>query len=836
MTQIAMRASWLCAMLAAAGLTQVWTASSGECEACRYVQPTSTAMDIESQRAATTQLIVWQTFQALPARHQQIIREKLTGAAEVACDHTCAPAEVSPETWAKMTPLQRRMLERIREVNANGPRVAMCFAPDTPQDIVDAFNTVMFSPRFQQTGRWSATAMDPGPFAQGEPTVLTYSFVPDGTFVPNLIGVTGNSNLFARLNSLYGSPATWQGLYQQIFTHWSELAGVSYVFEANDDGVDLNGAAGVLGVRGDLRMAGITIDGNSGVLAYNNFPNDGDMVIDTADNAFNDLSNNSLLLRNTLAHEHGHGMGQLHVCPIQQTKLMEPFLSLAFDGPQFDDILNAQRHYGDPMEENDSAGTATVLGTLGNGSTTTELASIDDNGDVDYYEISVTQPKELTVTCTPLGSTYTQGPQTSQCNTGSSFNALTVQNLSVDVLESNGSTIRASADSNPAGVAESLTTVLPVAGTYYVRVNPGTADNIQRYDLTLDVADPPFIPLSVVITSSVPNFVSAGSTIDIDVSVNEGDESLTSGPTLNYRLSGGAYTPIAMTANGGMSYSGSVPAVDCNDTPEFYVSATGSTSGEVTAPDNGAANPLSVAVGELTVIIDDNSETDIGFTVSGTATDGQWDRGVPVNNDRGDPPTDADGSGQAWLTDNDPANTNSDVDGGTTTLTSPVIDLSSGGTISYSYWLNDVASGPIGVEDSMVVEVATNAGGTNWQTVRTYTTVAAVWRQDSIAVGSEVAASSTIRIRFSVSDNTPGDVVEGGLDAFHVESVACEPVAQPCPEDFDGSGTIDLPDLAFLLANFGAIGPNPADLDNDNMVSLSDLSGFLAVFGATCPT
>ncbi len=835
MTQSAMRSSWLVAMLAAAGLAQAWTAQTTDCQACRHDGPTSVT-DQDEVKAAAARMIAFQTFNALPARDQAKIKAKLGLTSATDCAEVCASREVAPETWAKMTPLQRRMLERVREVNANGPRVALCFAPDTPQDIVEAFNTAMVSSRYQQIARWSETAMDPGPFSQGEPTVLTYSFVPDGTFVPNLIGVTGNSNLFARLNSIYGSPAVWQPIYAQMFDRWSELCGTTYVLETNDDGVTLNNNPGILGVRGDLRMAGIPIDGNSGTLAYNNFPDDGDMVIDTADNAYNDTSGSSLLLRNILAHEHGHGMGQLHVCPIQQTKLMEPFLALAFDGPQFDDILNAQRHYGDPLEENDTAGTATDLGTLGNGSTTVELASIDDNGDVDYYEIAVSAPKELTVTVTPLGFTYTEGPQTSQCNTGSSFNALTVHNLSVDVLESNGSSIRAGTDANPAGVAETLTTILPVAGTYYVRVNPSSTNNIQRYDLTLDVADPPFIPLSIVITSPVPAFVAAGTALDVDATITEGDESLTGSPTLRYRFDGGAYQSIAMTDNGGGSYSGTLPAVACDDTPEFYVSATGTVTGEVTAPDNGAANPLSVAVGELMLIIDDNAETDIGWTVSGNATDGQWDRGVPVDNDRGDPPADADGSGQAWLTDNDAGNSNSDVDNGTTTLTSPVIDLSSGGVISYSYWLNDIPGGPIGAEDSMTVEVATNAGGTNWQTLRTYSSVLASWQSDSIDVGVEVAASATIRVRFSVSDNTPGDVIEGGMDAFQVEAVICEDVPPPCPEDFDGSGMVDLADLSFLLANFGSSGPNPADLNNDGSVGLDDLSGFLAVFGLICGT
>ena len=59
----------------------------------------------------------------------------------------------------------------------------------------------------------------------------------------------------------------------------------------------------------DMRMAGHPIDGNSGILAFNYFPNTGDMVIDTSDNFFATTTSNSLRLRNVLAHEHGHGLG-----------------------------------------------------------------------------------------------------------------------------------------------------------------------------------------------------------------------------------------------------------------------------------------------------------------------------------------------------------------------------------------------------------------------------------------------------------------------------------------------------------------------------------------------
>src|SRR6185295_818150 len=136
----------------------------------------------------------------------------------------------------------------------------------------------------------------------------------------------------------------------------------------------------------------------------NYFPDHGDMIIDTADNFFSDTSGNSLRLRNTLAHEHGHGLGISHVCPANQTKLLEPFISTSFDGPQHDDTLAGNRGYGDDREKNDTPSTATNLGALPNGTTTTVTeVSADDHSDVDYYRLMIAAPRLLTVAMTPVG-------------------------------------------------------------------------------------------------------------------------------------------------------------------------------------------------------------------------------------------------------------------------------------------------------------------------------------------------------------------------------------------------------------------------------------------------
>ena len=284
----------------------------------------------------------------------------------------------------------------------NPAPVTFCLAPGASDELMTTVGPLpeIFSDnRYQASTRWSATATNGGGLVQGDPTVITWSLVPDGTIInaaiPGQGEVTGPSNLFAWLNTLYpGGQAEWLPLFEDIFDRWAELSGITYVFEPNDDGGSMpipnvsSGAPGLVGVRGDVRISAHRIDANGSgglnVLAYNYFPNTGDMVLDSEDSFFNNQAGNSLGFRNVLAHEHGHGLGFSHVCPVEQTKLMEPIASLAFDGPQHDDILAINRNYGDPLEHNDTTGTATDLGALSAGTTMIDTVSMDGTSDQDF--------------------------------------------------------------------------------------------------------------------------------------------------------------------------------------------------------------------------------------------------------------------------------------------------------------------------------------------------------------------------------------------------------------------------------------------------------------------
>ncbi len=758
---------------------------------------------------------------------------------------------ISREKFDEIRPIHRKVLVTLAErAERRDMPVAACFAPGSDPELAMALSDLLYNQaqRFQQTGRWSTTALSGGGLGQGQPTTITYGYVPDGTFVPDLIGgASGNSQLFVWLNGIYGNAATWQALFDQVFDRWEELSGNTYVYEPNDDGVNLNGLPGVAGVRADCRIAAIGIDGGGGILAYNNFPDDGDMVLDAFDGFYNSTGNNSLRLRNIIAHEHGHGKGMLHVCPANETKLMEPFISTAYDGPQLDDILNAQRHYGDPLENNDSPGQATPLGALSILPQSVTGVSIDDNSDADYYSFTIGDASEVTANIMPTGAEYTQGPQTQSCNGGSNYNSQTVVDLRVQIIDANGITVLDSADDNGAGQSETASAILENPGTYFVRVDGANTNSIQAYSLAVFGQELPFLPLSISLVDPIPQSVDSGGTFDLTININPRDEAVNPGDVLLFfRNDGGAFSSSVLTPLGGNDYMATVPASLCDSDPEFYFQVTGDLSGALTLPEDGAADPFSTIVGDITVAFADDFQSDMGWSVSGDANgagEGEWERAVPSGDgSRGDAPDDFDGSGFCYVTGDGGPGSNTDVDGGTTILTSPAFDVSGNdeATLSYARWYNNVA-GASPNADVFVVEISNN-NGASWTNLETVGPAgegtAGGWFQVTHRIADFVAPTSQVRVRFTAEDAGSGSVVEAAVDAIEVTGLVCEdPKMMGCngadlAEPFD---VLNFDDVVAFLGAFGSMDP-AADLAAPiGVFDFSDVVEFLSQFGAGCP-
>jgi hypothetical protein len=375
--------------------------------------------------------------------------------------------------------------------------------------------------------------------------------------------------------------------------------------------------------------------------------------------------------------------------------------------------------------------------------------------------------------------------------------------------------------------------VVPNAPTSTARVKVRGSGNIffdiSNNNFTVDVPG----ALSIALPNGAPATVSPGQPTTIDVVVTPLAENVVPGsPALHYRLGGGGFVIVPLTPVGGTLYAVTLPAASCSDTPEFYFSAVGDLGTSVFLPSDAPSTTFTASVGTEEEVFADNFESNQGWTTSGNASAGLWERGVPVDLSRGDPSADFDGSSQCFLTENDPVDSNSDVDDGSAILTSPLFDLTDGGTVSYAYWLNDIPNGELGSGDGLFVEIATNAGSTNWQSVRSYTSAAGSWRSDSIEVGTETATSSTVRFRFTATDASPGDVVEAALDAFTIDSFVCVDVGNG---DFDLDGDVDLVDFAQMQACWGASAPlgvcAAGDLNGDTTVGAGDVGNFTTLLG-----
>ena len=382
---------------------------------------------------------------------------------------------------------------------------------------------------------WTNTAS--GSSGLGQPATVTWSVVPDGTTLPsNFIdadgssgGVNTPSDLISVFDGIHhngaspgGSDLTqrnWWGLMNSAFERWDAVSGITYNYESQDDGVSLNSFTGQLGVRGDHRIGGHSLDGqiSPSILAFNHFPNNADMVIDTDEiNRWTNSTNNYRLFRNVMMHEIGHGLGLTHVLPNNHTKLMQSFISTAFDGPQFDDILGAHRLYGDRNEEgtgNDSFNNATPLGSILAGQTVSigtdandtsvapgdiDFVSIDDNSDVDFFRFTIQSPGAINIKLTPLGPTYDEG---STADNIEPFDSSAESNLTLTLYDTNGTSLLQFANNTGNGQSEEIDNYqLTTAGDYYARIG-GLSNAAQFFQLDISVVPEPTTLLLLVVGS-----------------------------------------------------------------------------------------------------------------------------------------------------------------------------------------------------------------------------------------------------------------------------------------------------------------------------------------------
>ncbi|MCE2884972.1 MAG: choice-of-anchor B family protein [Planctomycetaceae bacterium] len=311
-----------------------------------------------------------------------------------------------------------------------------------------------------------------------------------------------------------------------------------------------------------------------------------------------------------------------------------------------------------------------------------------------------------------------------------------------------------------------------------------------------------------------------GSTVDVTITAGQGQTLNTSTARMKVTV-GTTTTTVPLSPLGGNVFRGTFPATPCTSTVS-YVFEVENNQGEAST-DNPRTAFSAVAV---VTAVDENFEAVngwVGGVAGDTATSGQWVRVDPVGT-TAQPEDDHSTTGTVcWVTGQGTAGGAAgaaDVDGGTTTLLSPVFDMSQMDepTIEYWYWYSNNLGGAPGL-DSMPVEI-TNNGGTSWVLIEDIATNNSLWTKRSWRVRDFITPTANVRVRFVARDLNQGSLIEAGVDDFKIVNVDC---TATIPGDLNGDGLVNAADLAGLLSAWGATS-GAADINGDGTVNATDLA------------
>jgi hypothetical protein len=137
----------------------------------------------------------------------------------------------------------------------------------------------------------------------------------------------------------------------------------------------------------------------------------------------------------------------------------------------------------------------------------------------------------------------------------------------------------------------------------------------------------------------------------------------------------------------------------------------------------------------------------------------------------------------------------SDVDGGRTTLTTPPLDMT-GLADPYVHFARWYCMNSPGDPDSFLIDIS--ADGAAWVNVRRIKTSDPAWRHETFRVRDYVTPGPTVRVRFVAQDQGPEGIVEAAVDDFEFYDAEGDTLAIPSPP------------VSELVMRLSAPRPNPA--------------------------
>ena len=257
-----------------------------------------------------------------------------------------------------------------------------------------------------------------------------------------------------------------------------------------------------------------------------------------------------------------------------------------------------------------------------------------------------------------------------------------------------------------------------------------------------------------------------------------------------YKINGtGTWTQFPLNNIGGANFEGTIPAQPNGTIIHYYLDlldSCGLHSGVMPLRANEANPniPYYILVG-FNLLSDENfdnaASTWSTFATGDLAFTGVWDITVPVasyldpQNQTGQVQTDLDHSsnssnicavtGNAGILDG--AGTE-DLDGGHTTLTSPVLDLTTYTNPAFEYWRwysNDQGATP---GTDFWLTFISDDGGTTWVPVENIDVADHSWRRYAFKVLDYVTLTNQVKIKFVAGDENQPSLVEAAVDDFRI--------------------------------------------------------------------
>lgn len=378
-----------------------------------------------------------------------------------------------------------------------------------------------------------------------------------------------------------------------------------------------------------------------------------------------------------------------------------------------------------------------------------------------------------------------------------------------------------------------------------VRAVPGLASRcVTGGVIDASVAVNSSRPLRVELVTPLPTEVQTGAMFEVRVRATSAVD-LSGLLFVRYRGEGeSAYASLAMSAEGNNVYSAMIPSGSCPGSASLYFAAV-LPEETLTYPGQGELAPLSTVVLPDAPLFTDGFDTDLGWTVGSTgdtATIGHWARATPqatIAQPAGDRHAI---TGSCMVTGplSGASSSSYDVDGGTTSVVSPVFDLTGMDTVTVGFWLwfsTNTGAYRTDLGDRFAVQV-TNDGGATWVAALTVPASAATsaggWKFRSFSIDPAVARTAQMRLRFQVTDSTASPngptVVEAAIDDVFVSGCASTPA---CTADFNGSGGVEVQDIFDFLTAWFELAPH-ADVNGVDGVNVQDIFDFIQAWFTGC--